>query len=583
MSDILLEVNKPARYIGEEWNVSRKNFAAANIKFALCFPDLYEVGMSNLGVRIIYGLLNNIPDCCCERFFACDTDLEKILRAGSGGILSLESKKPLKDFDLIGFSLGSELNYTNALNILELGGVALFAHERGSGYPLVLAGGPCTMNPEPVACFFDLFIIGEAEEALTQILEVYRAQKDDYRRGRLTKQDLLLKLAAIEGVYVPSFYEVTYEPDGAVEAFRPILKGLPLKVKKRVIQDLDSAYFPLEWLVPYIQIIHDRFTLELTRGCPNQCRFCQARSQYYPLRYKQVKKVLEQADKIYKSSGYEELSLAGLSVSDYPRIEELILGLANLFKERVVALSLPSIKAKALVGNLSQVIAGIKKTGLTFAPEAGTERLRKILAKDFDEDDLFKTLEQAYASGYQHVKLYFMIGVPKETDSDLNGIIELSGRVSELKKKINNLAARVNISVNTMVPKPHTPFQWCAMAPLEEIRSKQEYLKKNSKNKRLFFSFHNRFMAFLEGMLSRGDRRVGQAIYLAFKKGSRFDAWGNHFAFEKWEAAFKEAKIDPQVYLKERRPDEFLPWDFLDVGISKDALVEEFNKIIEMK
>ncbi|MBM3249234.1 MAG: TIGR03960 family B12-binding radical SAM protein [Candidatus Omnitrophica bacterium] len=580
--DILLQVNKPARYIGEEWNVPRKNFDAAGIRFGLCFPDLYEVGMSNLGIRILYGLLNNIPGCCCERIFACDTDLEKILRESSGEILSLESKKRLKDFDFIGFSLGSELGYTNILNILELGNIPLFARERSPDHPLVVGGGPCMMNPEPVADFFDLFVIGEAEEALPEIVEAYRKVKEDYRRERLARQDLLLGLSAIEGVYVPQFYEATYKPDGTIDSFLTKLDGVPQKINKRVVKDLDTAYYPLAWLVPYIQVIHDRFTLELVRGCPNKCRFCQARSQYYPLRYKRIDRILEQADKIYKSSGYEECSLSGLSVSDYPHIEELIVALTDQFKEKQVALSLPSIKARALVGNLSRVIAGVKKTGLTFAPEAGTGRLREVLAKDFDEEDFFKTLEEAYASGYQHVKLYFMIGLPQETEEDLKGIIELSERVSQLKKKAGGAAAKVNISVNTMVPKPHTPFQWHAMAQAYTIKEKQEYLRKNAKNKRLTFSFHNRFMALLEAILSRGDRRLSEVIYLAHKKGARFDAWGDHFAFEIWEAAFREAGLDAQLYLKARRPDEILPWDFLDTGISREALAADFNKIVEI-
>ena len=580
MDDILLQVNKPARYIGQEWNVSRKDFTKANIRFALCFPDLYEVGMSNLGMRIIYGILNDIEDTCCERFFSPDIDMQRLLASNHLEIFSLETRKRLKEFDIIGFSLGSELGYTNVLNILELGSIPLEASLRDYVYPLVIGGGPCTLNPEPMHKFFDLFVIGEAEDLILEVIDVYRKYKKDYKVSRISKQDLCFEFSQIEGVYVPSLYEVIYNSRGAIEEFKPRVKGMPLKIKKRFVKDLNSSFYPLAWLVPYIQTIHDRVTLEIMRGCPNKCRFCQARSGYFPLRVRNIKNILNLAYDTYKQTGYEEISLGGLSISDYPQVEELLTNLIDLFKVKGVSVSLPSIKAKAIVSNLSAIIAKVKKTSLTFAPEAGTQRLRNILAKDFNEQEFFKVIEQAYVSGYQHIKLYFMIGLPYEERGDLDAIIDLSVRISELRRKIKKIPAQINISINTFIPKPHTPFQWFGMEEIDSIKYKQDYIKNKIRNKRVILKFHNRDMSFLEGVLSRGDRQLSQVILCAFKKGARFDAWSNHFVFDLWHDAFRESNINPDFYLRERSRDELLPWDFVDVGISKDELISEFNKTI---
>lgn len=583
LEDILLQVNKPARYIGNEWNVSRKDFDKAYIKFALCFPDLYEVGMSNLGIRIIYSILNNSEDILCERFFSCDTDMERILRANGLEFFSLESKKRLKDFDIIGFSLASELDYTNVLNILELGNIPLKAALRDHTHPLVICGGPATLNPEPMHEFFDLFIIGEAEDLIVEFVDTYRKYKEKYRSDKISKQDLLFMFSKIPGVYVPSFYEVTYGPSGNLLEFKPKAKDIPPKIKKRIVTDLNSSPFPLDWVLPFIQIIHDRITLEIMRGCPNRCRFCQARGQYFPLRTRSIKTILNLAYQTYKRTGYEEMSLGGLSVSDYAKIEELVEELINLFKGEAVSVSLPSLKAKPGARNLPSLIANVKKTGLTFAPEAGSVRLRKILAKDFAEQEFFKTLEEAYLSGYRHVKLYFMIGLPYEDERDLDGIINFSTQVSQLMRTVKGIPAQVNISINTLIPKPHTPFQWFPMEVLETIKYKQGYLKNKKRGGKLRLSFHNPYMSFLEAVLSRGDRRLSEVIFCAFKKGARFDAWSNHFSFEKWLAAFRELNIDPDFYLRQRPTDELLPWDFIDVGINKDELISEFNKTIAIK
>jgi radical SAM family uncharacterized protein len=580
LEDILLQVNKPGRYIGGEWNSPKKDFNQTEIKFALCFPDLYEVGMSNLGARILYNILNNLPDVSCERFFCVAGDMEKILRDKQVEIFSLESKRGLKEFDIVGFSLGYELNYTNVLNILELGAIPLWATLRNQSHPLVIAGGPCALNPEPMHAFFDLFVIGEAEEVILEIIQIYRQFKSQFKAGKINKQDLLTQLVQIEGVYVPSLYEVIYNAKGKIEEFKPKINGIPQRIKKRFLRNLESV-FPLDWLLPHIQIVHDRITLEIMRGCPNACRFCQARPQYFPFRQRSHKFILEQAFDLYQRTGYEEISLAGLSVSDYFGIEELLKDLVDLFKAKAVSVSLPSLKPKDLSNrNLSSFIATIKKTGLTFAPEAAAARLRKILNKEFDTIDFFKAIEQAYADGWQHIKLYFMIGIPSEEEKDLDAILDLAYQASELRRKIKAHPARINISINTLIPKPHTPFQWLKMENLEHIRYKQDYLKKKIKNKRFKLNLYNPRMSFLEAVLSRGDRRLSEVIASAFRRGARFDAWNNYFDFDKWEAAFKECRIAPEFYLDARDIDECLPWDFLDTGISNEALITEFNKIL---
>ncbi|MFA6357692.1 MAG: TIGR03960 family B12-binding radical SAM protein [Candidatus Omnitrophota bacterium] len=578
IEDLFTDVHRPGQYLGNEWNVCKKDFNFCSVSMALGFPDLYEVGMSNLGLRILYGVLNEIPDVICERFFAVEADMEAALKNAKRRFFSWETNQELCSFDLLGFSLGSELNYTNVLSILELAGVPLSAALRNNEHPLVIGGGPCSLNPEPMAEFFDLFIIGEAEEAIVELVNIYRKFKVDYKNGLLTREALLIALSKIEGVYVPSLYEVKYNADGQLDSFYPKINGLPLKVKKRIVADFEEAYFPCNWITPYVQTIHDRVTLEIMRGCPNRCRFCQARSQYYPLRVRSRKKVVALANLAYLSSGYEELSLAGLSVSDYPDLENLVSDLTGIFKEQSVNLALPSLKAKSLLGNISSLIAKIKKTGLTFAPEAGTERLRQALAKDFSQEQFFKVIGEAYQAGYQHLKLYFLIGLPTEDDADLQGIIDFVQSSSELKRKTNGSPAQINVSINPLIPKPHTPLQWLKMVSIDTMKAKQDYLRMHCKNRRIKFNFHNFQMAYLEGVLSRGDRKLSKVILAAYKKGAKFDAWSNYFSFAKWQEAFLEQEIDPQKYLDEKPTTALLPWDFIDIGVSKESLIIEFNK-----
>lgn len=575
INDNLLQVMKPARYIGSEWNVSKKKFDEADIRFALSFPDLYDVGMCNLGMRIIYGILNGLNDVCCERFFTPADDMQNLLKSQGLGVFSLESQKGIKEFDIIGFSLGSELDYTNVLNTLELGFVPIKSNQRGKDDPLVIAGGPCALNPEPMHEFIDLFVIGEAEDLILELIDVYRKLKNDFKSGKISRSDLLSAFLKIEGVYVPSFYEVEYSPEGVLEKFKPVSPDVPKSVKKRIVKNLDAAYFPVDWIVPYIQIIHDRITVEIMRGCPNRCRFCQARNQYYPYRVKSLEKILALAEKTYQSTGYEEISLCGLSVTDYPHIEELAKRLIELFQKRAVSISLPSIKAKAMVGELSSVIAGIKKTGLTFAPEAGSQRLRQLICKDFNEEEFFLALEQAYLAGYQHVKLYFMIGLPGEMESDLDAILDFANRVSQARRKTNKPPAQVNVSVNTFIPKPHTPFQWFAMDKPETVKEKQDYMRSRLRNRSIKINFQNREMSFLEAVLSAGDRRLSQVIFNAYKQGAKFDAWTDKFCFERWLEAFRQAGIDPVFYLRQKQTKEYLPWNFIDMGIDAELMMNE--------
>lgn len=580
MIDGLLQVRKPARYIGNEWNVSKKPFENADVKFALCFPDLYEVGMSNLGIRIIYGILNSITGVVCERFFSPAQDLEDMLRSNKMEIFSLESKRRLREFDIAGFSMGYELSYTNILSLLDLGSVPLKSSMRDASWPLVIGGGPCTANPEPVHEFFDLFVIGEAEDAIGEIIEVYKNTKPGFKSGRIPKQELLLLLSGIEGVYVPSLYEVKYDQAGSVAEFKPKYDSVPVQVKKRFVRDFNNSFFPVEWIVPYIEVIHDRIAVEIMRSCPNTCRFCQAKRFYYPLRQRDVGTILKLADSAYKNTGYEEIALAGLSVSDYSCLGELLGKLVDLFKDNGVSISLPSVKPRTYLGDFTSLVATIKKTGLTFAPEAAREETRKMLGKNFDLQAFFQALEKSYLSGYQRVKLYFMISLPHENENDLDAILDLAEKVSCLRKTKNLPAAFVNVSINPLIPKPHTPFQWLGMESPGLIKNKINYIKAKNKNRKIKLNFHNPDMSFLEALLSRGDRRLSKIIESAFNKGARFDAWDDHFDLARWMDAFSESKLDPESYLKEKPKDQALPWDFIDIGVKKEELAAEYDKIV---
>jgi radical SAM family uncharacterized protein len=560
LNDILRDdILKPGRYIGREWNVSTKDFAAAQVKVALCFPDLYEVGMSNLGVRILYGILNRMEGVACERCFAPAADLEARLKETATPLFTLESRQPLGVCDIVGFSLGHELCYTNVLAMLELSGIPLRSSDRTAAHPLIIGGGPCVANPEPVHAFFDCFVIGEGEEALPELIEKYRSLQGPFKQGAVPRREVLRSLAQIPGVYVPSLFE-------AGES-----------VEKRIVCDFENSFFPVQWLVPYLAVIHDRVTVEVMRGCPNRCRFCQARAQYYPVRMRSPEKVLEICRTSQEATGYEEVALAGLSVSDYPHLPTVLGPLIARCRTQGIAVSLPSIKPKALVGELSTLIASIKKTGLTFAPEVGSRKLLHVIGKDFDFIEFYGTLKEAYSAGYQHVKLYFMIGLPHEDDRDLDAIVEVVLKASALRKDAVGKYAQVNVSINTFIPKPHTPLQWCGMCSREEAERKQRYLLDRLKKYRLIkVSFHEYPLTFLEGVFTRGDRRLANAIEEAYRRGARFDAWQEHLKVGVWEEAFAAAGVDAQEYLRERSTDEALPWGFLSMGIDRERLAQEY-------
>ncbi|MEW6171375.1 MAG: TIGR03960 family B12-binding radical SAM protein, partial [Candidatus Omnitrophota bacterium] len=470
MQEWLLEIKKPGRYLGNEWNVIKKDISKIKIKFALCFPDLYEIGMSYLGLRILYGLLNSKKDIACERVFSPDIDLENKLREKNLDLVSLESRLPLKDFDFLGFSLTYELSYTNVLNILNLSKIPLYARERDESYPLIIGGGNCTLNPEPIATFFDFFIIGETEDTILKIIERYKK----FKQNKLYKKEKFLQeLTKIPGVYVPSFYNVEYNLDNTIKNFNPLYQNIPHRIKKTFILNLNKNYFPINWIVPHVSIVHDRISLEIMRGCPNACNFCQARIFYWPYRIRDVKKILDLSKKNYKATGYEEISLLGLSSGEHPQIIKILEGLIENFKEKGISIALPSLKAKDLTKQLPILLTKIKKTGLTFAPEAGTERLRQVINKSLDMQSLFDAVRASYIAGYRHIKLYFMIGLPSETYEDLDGIVSLAKKISEIKKEIDNRLGEVHLSISTLIPKAHTPFQWLEMEKIEIIQKKQ--------------------------------------------------------------------------------------------------------------
>lgn len=551
----LLQVRKPGRYIASEWNVIKKDPKVCDIKFALCFPDIYELGMSYLGLRILYGFLNERTNICCERVFAPAGDFEKVLRDNKIPLFSLENRIPLKEFDILGFSLTYELNYTNVLNMLDLAGIPVFSKDRSSNYPLVIAGGNCTLNPEPMADFFDLFLIGDAEEAILEIADVYKNNKDK------NKEDLLKELSSIEGVYVPCLSHKSV-------------------IKKRIVNDLNAAYFPKSWIVPYIEIVHDRLSLEVARGCPHQCRFCQARVYYWPYRERRVDLLLEQAKNLYKNTGYEEISLMALSSSNYSKLECLVESLYSFCNDNKIALSFPSVRPNMVVSKMGSILSKIRKTTITFAPEAANCALRGLLNKNLKTEELVQSARELFSCGYSHIKLYFMIGLPGETEEDLDRIIELCQELLNLKKETANKRIFLNISISNFIPKPHTVFQWLAFEDINKLKEKQGHLKSKFKkfSRDVKVSFHDVRVSFLEALLTRSDNAFSMVIYYAWRFGAKFDGWGDQFNFSLWEKAFLETGIDASRYLNKQDLEKNLPWDFIDTGISKDKLIEDYNK-----
>ena len=577
--ELIKQVQKPGRYIGEEYNAVKKDWAQPFLRVLLAFPDMYEVGMSYLGMRILYGILNERKDVVCERVFAPWPDMETLLRKHACPIFGLESKKPIKEFDIIGFSFAFELNYTNALNILDLGGVPMRSRDRGDGDPLVMAGGPSCYNPEPMADFIDAFVIGDGEEAIVDIVEVCKRFVDTGHRTQKRIRDrkgLLKELATIDGVYVPSLYDVEYATDGTIHYFKPQATGAPSRVKKRLVKDLDSAYYPVKQIVPHIQIVHDRIVLEIMRGCAHLCKFCQAGATCLPGRERSVEKILELATSVYKNTGYEEISLISLSSGDHSRITEVFARLNSVFRDKAVSISMPSLRIEDITDKLPQLMREVRKAGLTFAPESGSERLRKFINKNIAIEKLRSTVLEAYRLGWNRIKLYFMIGLPTETENDLLETIALAEELSNMRRQVGRGPGFIAASITAFVPKPHTPFQWYGMEPRSVIEARQIFLKTHNpaKNK-VKLDFHNLDTSLLESVFSRGDRRLGQVVAKAWEMGARLDSWGEFFNSALWTRAFTECGISPDFYSHRARSyEEILPWDFIDVGISKGQLMK---------
>ncbi|MCF6096603.1 TIGR03960 family B12-binding radical SAM protein [Thermovorax subterraneus] len=577
LDEILPKVSKPMRYVGNELNSVKKDKNDIKVHIALAFPDVYEVGMSHLGLRILYHLLNEREDVYAERVFAPWIDMEDILRQKKIPLFSLESKTPLSEFDMIGFSLQYEMSYSNVLNMLELSGVPIFSSERKENDPIVIAGGPCAYNPEPLAEIIDLFVIGEAEESILELVDLYI----DWKECSAKRSEFLEGATQIPGIYVPSLYRVTYHEDGTVREILPRKEGVPERVKKRFIEDLDKVYYPTKLIVPYTDIVHDRAVLEIFRGCTRGCRFCQAGMIYRPVREKSAEKLADIARKMIDATGYEEISLASLSTSDYSDLKRLVEILTAEFKDQRVGISLPSLRIDSFTLELARRIMEIKKSGLTFAPEAGTQRLRDVINKGVTEEDLLNSVRGAFEAGWNSVKLYFMIGLPTETYEDLEGIVDLAHKVVDVYREVKGKSKglRVTVSTSTFVPKPFTPFQWEAQITLEEINERQKFLKKKLKNPHIIYNWHDGRLSFLEAVFSRGDRRLNLVLKKAREKGCRFDGWSDIFDFSKWMEAFSEAGLDPGFYANRPRLEgEFFPWEVIDPGIDRHFLLRELKK-----
>jgi len=566
----MLSISKPARYIGREWNISLKKEEDVEISVALAFPDLYEIGMSHLGLKILYYILNSLPGVRAERAFAPWPDMGKMMKEKNIPLYSLENKIPLRNFDAVGISLQHELNYTNVLYLLDLAGIPLRSEERGEEFPLILGGGPCAFNPEPVSPFFDVFLLGEGEEAIVEIVEILRVMKGEKR------SDVLSELAKIEGCYVPLLYSVSYHPDGKIKNISP-----SRVVRKRWVKNLDGAPYPQKIIVPYLNIVHDRIPLEIARGCTRGCRFCQAGMIYRPHRERSPEKVIELAEKLVKSTGYEEVSLLSLSSTDYSAIEYLVRDLSFRLKESKVNVSLPSLRMDAFSVEVAQSLQEVRRSGLTFAPEAGSERLRRVINKGLTDEDIFQTVEKTFSSGWREVKLYFMIGLPGEREEDIRDIANLVKEILGRGKKKG-----VHLGISAFIPKSHTPFQWTKQEEIKSLEEKMAILHSLLRplGRRVRYNWSDFEVNLVEGALSRGDRRISSVIERVYRKGGVMDNWREFFSLRRWQEGFEEEGLDLDFYThRERDREEIFPWEHLSPGVSKDFLWKEYQLSQEEK
>ena len=577
---MLEKVQKAPRYTGGEMNTAIKPWEAARLHFAFCFPDTYEVGMSHLGMKILYGAINAQPDMLCERVFMPWVDMKALMEENEVPLFSMENRRVLSSFDVVGFTLQYEMSYTNVLAMLKLGGIELLREKRAEDAPIVVAGGPCAFNPEPLADFIDAFMVGDGEE---QIIELNRVMMEGRAEGA-SRMTILKRLAAVRGVYVPALYDVTYHEDGTIASMQPNCAEAPEKVLKAIITELDSAYYPKEIPVPYTEIIHDRIMLEIMRGCTRGCRFCQAGMLYRPVRERSLERLVELAEALEKSTGYDEISLSSLSSGDYTCLAELIRELIRRLKEKRVSISLPSLRLDSVLKDALEETQKERKTSLTFAPEAGTQRLRDVINKGVTEEDLIEKVRDAFEGGWSSVKLYFMMGLPSETYEDLDGIAALADKVVAqyfaVPKTQRAKGLRVTCSASVFVPKPFTPFQWEPQDTQEVVREKQQHVREAFKKiKGANFNYHESDLSYLEASFARGDRKLGKVLLRAFEKGCMLDGWSEHFKYDAWREAFEETGVDPAFYaFRRREKNEILPWDHIDCGVTKEFLWREKEK-----